>query len=148
MRNNKAGFTLVEIMVVMAIVSLLVSAAIVEGVGLRKQANEVNAQTNLKTISTCFEMYAVRHGGVYAEADQDNLQFLIDDIILSQDFTTLIQVGNFRYIIAMAGPQGYDIRAMAVNPMLADHNYQIVTVGTLRRSDTSGPEDTDFKVFR
>ena len=62
MHKRIQGFTLVEIMVVMAIVALLVTVAIVEGVGFRKQANESNCMANLRAIASGFEIYSVRHG--------------------------------------------------------------------------------------
>lgn len=148
MRRMTFGFTLVEIMVVIFIVSLLVSVAIVEGVRLRKLANESNCQANLKAIAAGFEVYAVIHGGAYASGSETNLQFLVDAHCLYQDFVSLGPVNNFHYTVALAGPGGYDIRAMATNSALSDHNYQIITGGILRRSDTSSPGDENFKTFR
>jgi len=147
MFKRKHGFTLVEIMMVMAIVSLLVSAAVVEGVKFKKQANESNCMADLKAIASGFEIYSVRHDGLYAPAEEANLGFLIDDGCLFQDLTNLVQLNNYRYVIASVGPAGYDIRGLAVNPALGDHNYQIVTGGTLKRSDTSVASDLDFKDF-
>ena len=141
------GFTLVEIMMVMAIVVLIVSVAVVEGVQFRKQANESNCMGNLKTIATGFEVYAARHSGAYAPEEESSLQFLVDDHCLFQDLTAISQIGNFRYVIGMANAAGYDIRGLAVNPVLADHNYQISTGGLLKRTDTSVSSDTDFKSF-
>lgn len=147
MYKRVCGFTLVEIMVVMAIVALLVSVALVEGVQFRKQANESNCMANLKAIASGFEVYSARHSGSYAPGDESNLQFLIDDGCLFQDLTTLGQIGNFRYLIGTASPAGYDIRGIAINPALADHNYQIVSSGLLNRTDTSVASDMDFKSF-
>lgn len=147
MKNDIRGFTLIEIMVVMAIIALLVSVAIVEGVQFRKQANESNAQVNLKAIASGFEIYATRHGGVYAQGTESNLEFLVADGCLSQDLVNIGQIGNFRYTVGSIEPAGYDIRAMSVNPALSDHNYQIITGGQLRRTDTPSPSDTDFEVF-
>jgi len=146
MFKTKQGFTLVEIMVVMAIVALLVSVALIEGVQFKKQANEANCAANLKAIASGLEIYAARHFGAYAPTDQVNLQFLIDDGCLYQDLTS-ITIGNFRYVIGLINSEGYDIRGLAVNPVLADHNYQIVTAGVLKRSDTSVSSDLDFKTY-
>jgi len=147
MFKYKYGFTLVEIMVVMAIVSLLVSVAVIEGVKFKKQANESNCMANLKAIASGFEIYAVRHTGLYAPADETNLGFLIDDGCLFQDLTSLAQFENYHYIVGAASPAGYEIRGLAVNPALAEHNYQIVTGGILKRSDTSVASDLNFKDF-
>lgn len=148
MGNKKLGFTLVEIMLVTAIVSLLATIAIVEGVQFRKQANEANCQANLKTIASGFEMYAVSSGGLYASEEEASLQFLVDAGCLYQDLTSLGHIGNFRYVVASVGPAGYGIRAMAINSALANHNYQVITGSILQRSDTSGAGDLDFKAFR
>lgn len=147
MFKHKFGFTLIEIMVVMAIVALLVSVAVVEGVKFRKLANESNCTANLKAIASGFEVYSARHSGAYAPAEEANLAFLVDDNCLFQDLSRAEQIGNFRYIIGSVSAAGYDVRGMAVNPALADHNYQVITGGILKRSDTSVSSDTDFKVF-
>jgi prepilin-type N-terminal cleavage/methylation domain-containing protein len=146
MYRRARGFTVVEIMMVMAIVALIVSVVIVEGVQLRKQANESNCIGNLKAIATGFEVYAARHAGSYAPQEETNLGFLIDENCLYQDLI-MTQIGNFRYIIGSINSTGYDIRGLALNPVLADHNYQIITGGILNRTDTSVSSDMDFKSF-
>jgi prepilin-type N-terminal cleavage/methylation domain-containing protein len=147
MKNRQFGFTLIEMMLVVLIVSLLLSIVAVEGIRLRRMANEMNAQANLKSIATSFEVYAVAHTGVYAQADEVNMQFLVEAQYATQDFITLGQIGNFKYVVGSIEPAGYDIRAMAVNPVLAEHNYQIVTGAKILRSDTSVSSDTDFNSF-
>jgi len=145
--NSQSAFTLVEIMFVVLIVSLLVSLAVVEGVTLRKKANEANVQANLKGIASGFEIYAAGHSGAYAAGNESNLQFLVDAKCTSQDFVSMAQLGNFRYVVGSINPSGYDVRGMAVNTALADHNYQISTGGRIARSDTSQSSDTDFKDY-
>ncbi|HNW40208.1 MAG TPA: prepilin-type N-terminal cleavage/methylation domain-containing protein [Candidatus Omnitrophota bacterium] len=147
MKNRKFGFTLIEIMIVVFIVSLLLSIVALEGIKLRRTANEMNAQANLKGIATSFEVYAAGHTGTYAQTNEANMQFLVDAKYATQDFITLGQIANFRYIVGLIEPAGYDIRAMAVNPVLAEHNYQIITGAKILRSDTSVSSDTDFKSF-
>lgn len=149
MKNKKReGFTLVEIMFVVFIISLLSMIAIVQGSNLRKMANESNAQANLKSIAGSFEIYAAGHNGSYCQdCDETNLQFLVDAKCASQDFITIGQVGHFRYIPGSIEQGGYDVRAMAVSEALSDHNYQILTGGEIRRSDTANLGDTDFKIY-
>jgi prepilin-type N-terminal cleavage/methylation domain-containing protein len=144
---KQKAFTLVEIITVMALVSVLVSLAIVEGVKFRRLANESNCQANLKAIATAFEVYAASHGGSYAPLGENSLQFLVDAAYLNTNLVELGQIGTFRYSIATVWPGGYDIRANASNTALAEHNYQVVTGGILRRSETSSPDDNDFKNF-
>jgi prepilin-type N-terminal cleavage/methylation domain-containing protein len=147
MKIRNLGFTLIEIMIVIFIISLLLSMAGLEGLKLKRMANEMYAQANLKAIATSFEVYAASHAGAYAQTNAVNLQFLVDAKYATQDFLTLGQIGNFRYVSGSIGPGGYDIRAMAVNPLLAEHNYQILTGAKALRSNTSVPSDTNFKNF-
>ncbi len=149
MKNKKLkGFTLVEIMFVVFIISFLLIMAVVQGIKLRKMANESNAQANLKSIAASFEIYAAGHAGAYAPTDSEtNLQFLVEANCATQDFITIGQVGHFRYMPYAIDLGGYEIRAMAVSEALSDHNYQIITGGLMRRSDTANPGDTDFKIY-
>ncbi|MDP2941525.1 MAG: hypothetical protein Q8N85_04660, partial [Candidatus Omnitrophota bacterium] len=124
-------------MTVITVVALLVSIAVVEGMRCRGQANESNCMANLKAIACGFEVYAARHGGSYAPQDESNLQFLVDDGCLYQDFIAMGNLGNFNYLTGSITPGGYDIRAMARNASLSRHNYQISTCGILKRSDSS-----------
>lgn len=146
-KKYKQGFTLVEIMMVMAIIALLVSVAIVEGVKFRKQANESNCMANLKAIAGGFELYSARHAGAYAPSEQANLGFLVNDGCLYQDLIALSQIGNFRYVVGLVSAAGYDIRALAISPALADHNYQILSGGILKRTDSSVSSDANFRDF-
>ncbi|UCH12246.1 MAG: type II secretion system protein [Candidatus Omnitrophota bacterium] len=56
-RLGKRGFTLVEIMIVVAIIALLAAIAIPNLLRARHNANEAAAQASLRTISTACESY-------------------------------------------------------------------------------------------
>jgi type IV pilus assembly protein PilA len=56
-RQLKKGFTLVEIMVVIAIIALLAAIALPNLLRARINANETAAQAALKSIGTALEMY-------------------------------------------------------------------------------------------
>ncbi len=148
MSDKKSGFTLTEIMFVTFIISMLLIVAVVQGMKLRKMANESNAQANLKSIASSFEIYAAGHSGLYSPSDNEsNLQFLVDARCAPHDFIGIGQVGHFRYVPGSISQGGYDIRAMAVSEALSDHNYQILTGGLIKRSDSASPADTNFKIY-
>jgi len=94
MKNTKSGFTLIEIMLVVFIVSLLLSIVALEGIKLRRMANEMNAQANLKAIATSFEVYAAGHDGLYADSSMSDLQYLVEGQYATQNFISLGPVAS------------------------------------------------------
>jgi len=67
----RRGFTLVEIMIVVAIIALLAAIAIPNLLGARRSANEAAARANVKTLATELETYAAStgNGAYYASLD-------------------------------------------------------------------------------
>jgi prepilin-type N-terminal cleavage/methylation domain-containing protein len=64
MKKRKA-FTLVEIMIVVAVIALLAAMAIPNLLTARRTANEAAAKSNVQTIATAAETYAVTNNGIY-----------------------------------------------------------------------------------
>ena len=70
-REAVGGFTLVEIMIVVAIIALLAAIAIPNLLRAKISANDALAKGMLRSLSTSSETYATAHNGSYPTAMAD-----------------------------------------------------------------------------
>ena len=58
--KRTGGFTLIELMVVVAVIAIIVALALPSLMNARKAANEASAVNSIRTITTCNEQYRTR----------------------------------------------------------------------------------------
>ena len=124
--KNRKGFTLVEIMIVVAIIALLAAIAIPNLLTARRTANEAAAQANLKTISTASEIFATANNGTYPSAEGS---LTSNPTYLNRAYCALAIQGYTYTCVWAAG--GYTISASPVSVNLGNRTYQITTGGVL-----------------
>jgi len=130
---KRKGFTLVEIMVVVAIIALLSAIAIPNLLRARSTANEAAAQAGLSILSTAIETYATVNNGQYAPANSTvNDTYLITSVppYLSKAYCTQT-VGGYNYTCNI-GLLAYSITTTPDKcGTTGSRNFNITTGGVL-----------------
>ena len=77
MQKSKAGFTLVELMVVAIIVAILAAVAIPLMMGNKDRAMATEAQAGLGTIRTAMQVYKAEYGGYPVHYSGQNMNTIL-----------------------------------------------------------------------
>jgi prepilin-type N-terminal cleavage/methylation domain-containing protein len=69
-QRNEGGFTLIELMIVIAIIGILIGAAVIAFKAATKSGNEAATTQNMKTIAAVQIQYYNSHGRTFATFEQ------------------------------------------------------------------------------
>ena len=107
-RINRKGFTLVEIMIVVAIIALLAAIAIPNLLSAKRTANDAAAKATVRSLSTAAEVYATANNGAYP-ADTTALTLFITTAatycpsataVQGFDYTCTLAAGSYSFVAA------------------------------------------------
>jgi prepilin-type N-terminal cleavage/methylation domain-containing protein len=98
-RDNERGFTLVEVMIVVAIIGMLVTMAMPGFVRARDNSQEAICLNNLRMIHTAKTQHAMEAG----KTDGDTVNGTDLDPYLKHQFTALVEPAGYVYVIGDVG---------------------------------------------
>ena len=75
-RAKRRGFTLLEVLIVLAILGIIAAMVVPRLLGTQKTAGEQATAISIKSIQSALDLYAVAHGGAYPDGGQEVLQSL------------------------------------------------------------------------
>lgn len=75
-RRQRRGFTLLEVLIVLAILGVIAAMVVPRLLGQQRAANEKATAISIKSIESALDLYAVDHQGTYPQGGADVLQQL------------------------------------------------------------------------
>lgn len=149
-RRSEAGFNLIELMIVIAIIALLIGVGVPAWQSMVRSGNETTAVQSLNTIRTLQSQYASKHSGKFAK-DFDEL---IKSVSLDEKFKGAKPVVNgFIFEMKVDEPSGNKpaFFSVSADPQVdtglqatgSRHFYFDSTLSTIKFTEDSRPAKPD-----
>lgn len=126
--QSQEGFSLLELLLVMAVIAIIVAIALPSFQGMRSEASVTKAEGDLQTLKTAVESYYRHHGTLptslsqlYSASPAIVTKELKDPFKTSGNTYKYIYnlgkdaVGNYIYVIYSKGPDGKDVKPTIKN---------------------------------
>jgi len=122
---NRKGFTLIELMIVIAIIAILAAILVPNFVRARAQGQLTACQSNLKNIGTACEMFSADHNGRYPDAlanlEEPGASGVGGAYMQHVPLCPLVQAENVAYHYeAVQNPDWYGLQCQQGNHMAAN----------------------------
>jgi len=98
LRSNK-GFTILELLIVIAVIAILVGIALPRFKGMKDEGNYAKAKGELRTLQTAAESYRIHHTGYPANLTTATLSAAVPQVVAVAPKDAFASANDYQYIL-------------------------------------------------